>query len=216
MAKKIVIEGSNLLNNTSQPWGGTGDGSQVHGQTVPAGAQWGINKAEVERFIKAQFGTKFGDFRTTDPDQNGYIHILAFATQADAAAYDEDPEGEVARIKKDLTIPISTASTDSYTGRLTTSRSTATQYLVRDGASFEVPLRFNAIHVIAATSSQEYMSGNGTLIVERSQNGSTWTQVKTQQIAASSDNSGYPVTLDLKGLLLEGTLNMIRLRVRLR
>ena len=213
MAKRVTIPGSNLLNDTSQPWGGTGDGSQVHGQTVPVGAEWGINKAEVERFIKAQFGTKFGDFRTTDPDQNGYIHILAFATQADAAAYDEDPVGEVGRIKKDLTIPISTASTDSYTGRLTTSRSTATQYLVRDGASFEVPLRFNAIHVIAATSSQEYMSGNGTLIVERSQNGNTWTQVKTQQIAASSDNSGYPVTLDLKGLLLEGTLNMIRLRV---
>ena len=33
---------------------------------------------EVERFLKAQFGMKFGDFRTTSPDANNFIHILCF------------------------------------------------------------------------------------------------------------------------------------------
>ena len=214
MAKKITIAGSNLLTNLSQDWGGVNDGDSaitIHGTDVPPGAEYGINRGEIERFLKAQIGAKFGDFRTTDPDASGYIHILAFATEDDAAAWDEDAEAAAGLILKDLTVPISTASTDSYTARLATSRSTATQYLVKDGGSFEVPLRFNAIHVIAATSTQEYMSGNGTLIVERLQGGQ-WLQVATQTIAASSESSGYPATVDLKGLLQNGAQNQIRLR----
>jgi hypothetical protein len=138
----------------------TGSPITVHGTTVPAGAEWGINRGEIERFLKAQYGTKFGDFRTTEADSNGFIHLLAFATTADAAIWDADPEAGASLIIKNLTIPISTASTDSYAAQLTTSRSTATQYLVKDGTSFIVPLRFNALHVIAATSTTEYMSGN--------------------------------------------------------
>ena len=215
MAKKITINGTNLLTDITQPWGGVNTGSepiQVHGTTVPAGAEWGINRDEVERFLKSQFGTKFGDFRTTDPDTNGFIHILAFATKADAAVWDEDPEAGAALVIKDLTIPISTASTDSYAALLVTELSTATTYLVQDGASFIVPLRFNAVHVVAATSSTEYMSGNGTLIIERMTGGS-WVQQSQQTIAASSETSGYPTEVDLKGLLATGSVNQVRLRV---
>lgn len=218
MAKKTVIPGGGegntpLLNNLQQPWGGIGDGSQVYGITIPAGVEWGMNRGEVERFIKAQFGAKFGDFRTTDPDENNFVHILCFASAGDAAVYDEDPIAGLGLVIKDLTIPISTASVDSFIGTLSTSRSTAIQYLVKDGDSFEIPLRFNATHIIAATSTQEPMSGNGTLIVERSPNGTSgWTQIRTMTIPASSETTGYPVTLDLKGLLLEGSMNYIRLR----
>ena len=214
MAKKITITGENLLTSLSQPWGGVNDTASpitVHGTTVPAGAEWGINRGEIERFLKAQYGTKFGDFRTTEADSNGFIHLLAFATTAVAAIWDADPEAGASLIIKNLTIPISTASTDSYAAQLTTSRSTATQYLVKDGTSFIVPLRFNALHVIAATSTTEYMSGNGTLIVERMQN-SQWVQIATQTIAASSESTGYPAQFDLKGLLATGTVNQIRFR----
>lgn len=216
MAKKVTINGENLLSNLSEAWGGVNTGSSaqtIHGTSVPAGAEWGINRGEIERFIKEQFGTKFGDFRTTEPDANSFVHLLCFATEEDAAVWDGDPEDGAELILKDLTIPISTASVDSYIGQLTTNRSTSTQYLVKDGDSFEVPLRFNAYHVIAATSQQEPMSGNGTLIVERSANGSTWQQVHTQTIATSSESTGYPVTLDLKGLLPGGSLSYVRLRV---
>ena len=216
MAKKITINGSNKLSQISDDWGGKNESNEsqiVYGITIPPGVEWGMNRGEVERFIKEQFGTKFGDFRTTDPDANNYIHILCFATAADAAVWDNDETEGAELILKDLTIPISTASVDSYMAQLATSRSTSTQYLVKDNDDFVVPLRFNALHIIAATSSQEYMSGNGTLIIERSVNGSTWTQVKTMTIAASSASTGYPTELNLKGLLLEGTANYIRLRV---
>lgn len=213
--KKIVIEGTNLLTSIGQPWGGVNSTSEtvtIYGTTVPAGYEWGVNRGEVERFMKEQYGTKFGDFRTTDPDNQNFIHLLCFATKADAAAWDEDPVVAAELIVKDLTIPISTASVDSYMATLSTNRSTSIQYLVKDGDDFYVPLRLNAVHVIAATSTQEYMSGNGTLIVERSANGTDWTQVRSSAMAASSESTGYPLSINLKGLLNDGNLNYIRLR----
>ena len=55
MAKKITIPGSNLLSSVNDPWGGVNNTASpitVHGTTVPAGAEWGINKGEIERFIR--------------------------------------------------------------------------------------------------------------------------------------------------------------------
>lgn len=215
MAKKIVIEGLNLLTSISQPWGGVNDTQSaitVHGTSVPPGYEWGINRGEIERFIKEQYGTKFGDLRTTDPDEQNFIHILCFATKADAEAWDEDPTTAAGLIIKDLTIPISTASVDSYVATLSTNRSTSVVYLTKDGDDFPVQLRLNATHIIAATSTQEPMSGNGTLIMERSANGVDYTQVYQSAIAASSEQSGYPFTLNTAGLLTDGALNYIRLR----
>lgn len=214
MAKRIIIQGSNLLTSLSDDWGGvnnTGAEITIHNTAIPDGAEWAINKGEVERFIKAQYGIKFGDFRTTDPDEHNFVHLLCFATTEDASAYDSDPT-QTGLVIKDLTIPISTATVDSYVATLVTSRSTTTQYLVKDGGSFEIPLRFNATHIIAATSTQEAMSGNGVLYVERSQNGTSWTQIMKQNIAASTENTGYSASVDPKGLLIEGTSNYIRLR----
>lgn len=62
MAKKITINGSNLLNSLNDDWGGVNNTQQSvtpyserGGNTpVPAGAEWGINRGEVERFLKAQ------------------------------------------------------------------------------------------------------------------------------------------------------------------
>lgn len=221
MAKKIIITGTDLLHSTTDPWGGVNDTQEpitVYNQTVPPGYEWGVNRGEVERFMKAEYGTKFGDFRTTDPDAQNFVHLYGFATVADATLYDTDPErygpgGEECKVIKDLTIPISTASVDSYIGTLSTSRSTATQYLVKDGDGFEIPVRFNAKHIIAATSQQEPMSGNGTLIIERSLNGTNWTQVGTQTIASRSEDTGFPDTVNLEGLLIEGQSQQIRLRV---
>ena len=72
-AKKIVIEGQNLLTELSQPWGGvnnTGAAQTVYGQTVPAGYEWGMNRDEVERFMKKQYGEKYGYIRVSaQPDE---------------------------------------------------------------------------------------------------------------------------------------------------
>lgn len=91
MAKKVTINGSNLLSDLSQDWGGrnTGDSAQtIHGTSVPAGAEWGLNRGEIERFIKEQFKGKAGVFHY-DQDTSKY---LVFADDADRDLYLSDRE----------------------------------------------------------------------------------------------------------------------------
>lgn len=57
MAKKVTIEGSNLLSSTQDAWGGQNNTSRaqtIYGTSVPPGAEWGLNRGEVERFIKSK------------------------------------------------------------------------------------------------------------------------------------------------------------------
>jgi len=57
MAKKITIPGTNILTSKNDPWGGVNNTNApitVHGVTIPAGAEWGINKGEIERFLREQ------------------------------------------------------------------------------------------------------------------------------------------------------------------
>ncbi len=215
MAKKVTITGTNLLTTLAQAWGGTADSATtIYGTPVPAGAEWGVNKAEVERFIKSVLSslgtTKAGDFRWHRPSDSNYFYLLLFATKGDAEEWDADNtlENYIARRQ----LPISAVQSDSYVAQLRTSRSTSTQYLMKDGDSFEVPLRFNAIYINGMMSTQEYISAYGVLTVERSVNGTTYTEVSRQTISASMDDEGFPITLDLKGLLVEGSANYIRLR----
>ena len=91
MAKKITINGSNLLNSTSDNWGGLNSSQNpilVHDTVVPAGAEWGINKGEVERFIKDTFDDKAGEFYY-DSDTSKY---LIFASAEDRDLYLSDRE----------------------------------------------------------------------------------------------------------------------------
>lgn len=53
---KITIAGTGLLASLTDPWGGrneTEDSITVHGHTVPAGCSWGINRGEIERYVKS-------------------------------------------------------------------------------------------------------------------------------------------------------------------
>lgn len=88
MAKKVTIEGSNKLQSLSDPWGGIGDGvNQVYGISVPDGTEWGMNRGEVESFIKKQFGTKVGYLHRTEENL-----LLGFATEDDFIAWQSDPD----------------------------------------------------------------------------------------------------------------------------
>ena len=57
MAKKKTIQGENLLHSLEDPWGGQNNTEtevDVYGETVPAGSEWGMNRGEVERFVKGK------------------------------------------------------------------------------------------------------------------------------------------------------------------
>lgn len=89
MAKKIVIEGSNLLGNLSDDWGGqnnTSSAQNIHGTTVPAGAEWGMNRGEVERFVKEQLAELRASLQSVITEKFGN----AVYRQGTIYFYDED------------------------------------------------------------------------------------------------------------------------------
>ena len=103
MAKKIKIQGTGHLHSITDPWGGVNDTDheiEVYGTIVPAGAEWGMNRDEVERFMKECFGKKKAGaiHNTTTRQQDNFKHTWGFATEADKetylAALDALEEGE--------------------------------------------------------------------------------------------------------------------------
>ena len=98
MAKKITITGVNHLQKLSDPWGGvnnTGAAQTVYGQTVPAGYEWGMNREEVERFMKAQYGGKAGAFYV----DSGLLYVFATAGDRDEWIAEPDDKFVLDKVK---------------------------------------------------------------------------------------------------------------------
>ncbi len=166
---------------------------------------------EVETFIKRELKSRAGAVRWVQ--NSTFYAIQGFASAADKAAYISDPVGHADLLLFEEELPISSTTSDSYIARLYSNRDTSKSFAVKDGDGFEVGLRFSALHVIAATSEQEKMDGNGTLIIERSTDGNTWVRVSTQSVpSVDLDTEGYPTTVEIGKYLLTGRQNYIRMR----
>lgn len=212
MAKQIII--NQTIPNADQAWGGknnTNETLTILGTPVPPDAEWALDFQKVEAYIKKEFGTKAGAIRWVN--DGTFYSIQGFATPADKAAYISDPEGNASLLLFSEQLPISSTTADSYVARLYCAKDTSRSYAIKDGEDFIVPLRFSAVHIIAATSEQEKMDGNGTLIIERSTDGTNYTRVDTRSIVSSdTDYQGYTLNLNIGGHLLTGRTNYIRLR----
>ena len=216
MAKKITIEGSDILSALTEAWGGvnnTGATVTVHGTEVPAGAEWGINRGEIERFIKEQFGLKAGVFRWYKPNDSNYYSLVVFAKAADATAWDADHS--LTNYIQTIQLPISTIATDSYICRLAADKSTSNAYVVKNGDSFGVNLRYQSVFVEGATSTSSNYSADGVITIERSVNaGSSWVQVARLGGQTSLDPSAetFPIAIDLGEYLVASMNNRFRIR----
>lgn len=226
MAKKITIPGESLLRALSDDWGGVNSSEQeqeIYGVNVPAGKEWGVTRAEVERFVKsyleshdAKLSRRIGYLRpSATTDINTYYHIEGFASYADAVEYDGDPIGNATLLLLDMTFPVPTVKSDSYTASLNGDRMTSPNYIVKSGGAFDVNLRYQSIHIIAATSTSENYGAVGTLTVERSiDNGSSWVQVLKQSVRPSEvADTNYPIALQLGDYLVADRRNQLRCRV---
>lgn len=226
MAKKITIEGESLLKKLSDEWGGQNSGSttqEIHGTQVPAGKEWGVNRGEVERFIKEYLenhdktlARRIGYMRpSSTTDANTFYHIEGFASDADAAAYDGDPVGNAKLLIMDMTFPVPTVKSDSYTASLTGDKATSPNYVVKSGSDFEVNLRYQSIHIVAATSTSENYGAVGTLSIERSiDGGSSWSIMEKRSVRPSEiADTNYPISINLGKWLVSDRQNQMRCRV---
>ncbi len=216
MAKKITINGSNLLQQLTDAWGGTNDTASpqtVHGTTVPAGAEWGMNRGEVERFIKQQLGTKVGDIYW---EQDGnYYNVVGFKSTEDRTLYISNPEQYSSLPLFSWQLPISTVTSDSYICQLTGDKSMSNSYVVKNGDTFDVNFRYQSIFVMGATSTSSNYSADGVITIERSVNaGSTWIQVErlTGLTSAEVDDTTFPIAVRLGDYLVADMSNRFRIR----
>ncbi len=220
MAKKIVIEKTGILLGLEDPWGGINDtGSTIipysdRGATteVPAGAEWGVSKEEIERFVKVQYGTKAGDFRWYKPNDVNYYSLVLFATAADATAWEADHT--LTNYIKMIQLPISTVATDSYICRLASDMSTSNNYVVKNGGEFIINLRYQSVFVEGATSTSSNYSADGVITIDRSVNGgSSWTQVArlTGQTSVDPTATTFPIEVNLGEYIVDGMTNRFRI-----
>ena len=221
MAKKVTIQGSNLLQNLNDDWGGVnnsqGSVTPYSGQgastPVPAGAEWGMNRGEVERFIKERFKGAVGFLTWSDNvDPSNFYHLLGFATEADYELWNEDSELHSDLKLVDIPLQISTVQGDSYGAYLFTSADTTANIVVAE-RELSIPLRFHAVR--NSNGERLNMGAKGTLQIQRSMdNGSTWTTVGT--LAGAIDSTDYSNTttytnIEIGQFLAEGR-QLIRIR----
>lgn len=204
MAKKIVID--EPITSLEQAW-----------SYIQDGKLYGYDKARVEAFLKAQFGTKSGAVRWNKPEGENYYYLLLFDTAEHAVAWDEDPTS-VEPIETQQ-LPISTIQADSYLATLSTSKtgsSISSPFVMKKGLSWVVPLRFNVWRIMAAMGGErEAIVGTGTLTVERSANGVNWdTTTITKSISAVDVTEGFNDSVNIGSFVDTGQDAQLQVRLR--
>lgn len=232
MARKVIIQGSELLQDLNDKMGGINDtGATIipyadRGGTteVAPGLEWGMNRREVERFLKSLFRShdtslgsmqnamtslagsvtsKFGALRVAQV--NNYVHIYCFASEADATEYMSDPSAHTSLLLQDLNTQISMSTGTTYAARLTLLDIRDPEHVATlDGdlaivaveQQYNIGVRYSAIQNDSGEVSNAGESG--TLTVQRSTDGgNTWTTVGTAQLTSlNSDSSSY-VTVNI-------------------
>lgn len=201
MAKKITIEGT--LNTLSDAWGGIGDGSSVHGTIVPAGTEWGMNRGEVERFIKAQLGRSVG-YLYRDTETN---ILYAFNNETDYLTWLDNPSEGEGLVLISVQLP-SISNEDSY------SASVVLEAVPEDtqpnkSVSIRVKGSFQVMH---PNGTSEELSERLKVIAEVSATGAsnTWRSIELGEIMS---NLSTFTEFSLESILSVG-MNYIRVRVR--
>lgn len=201
MAKKVTIEGSDKLQSLSDAWGGqAGNEAETHyGTNVPAGAEWGMNRGEVERFIKKQFGNKVGYFFRTDENL-----LLGFATEDDYLAWVSDPENNPPVASSSLP---SLVNEDVYQVRAYLE---AVPNEIQRSRDISINVRGTSI-VQFATGGTEELQESLNVIIETSPTGNagSWT---SRIVGTVSANAQTYKTFSLESYLSLGT-NYVRVRV---
>ena len=183
--EKVVITGTDKLHTLNDPWGGQTGAQQetIYGQVVPANTEWGMNRGEVERFAKEQFGDKVSIFAV----DAGWLY--GFADEEDYQAWLEEPDDSYVVSKVQLP-----AGGDTPSDALAIYGIDSTQYYPKDAST--VTLKFKVRNIVDGEPSTDI---NVTLL--NSQGGSVYYESRP-----TPDSEGvYTITFD--GSLLRNVAN---------
>ena len=198
MAKKVTITGGGegntpILTGLSAAWGGKNTGSSsiyINEVEVPPGAEWGWNRGEVERLIKAEILNRASVVKVVT--SNNYAYIVGFSTSGDYATWVDGGSDVASSIPLFCErIPIAVNQTVQFTARLNVDLDPEDQ-IVATKASYNVPVQFIAQRTDA--SGTEDLTATGTLqIFRRTTSNDDWPTVPIASMRLASVATGSTV-----------------------
>ena len=219
MAKKVTITtdpGEILLNSLSQDWGGVNNTDEtitINDTDVPPHAEWGINRGEVERFIKSELSKRASVMKIVTA--NNYAYIVGFATAADYQTWVDAGSDVTSSIPLfSERIPIAVNTTVQFVARLTVDADPDEQ-IVAIKQSYRVGVQFNAQRTDAGGT--EDLTATGTLqIFRRTTPNDDWPTVPiaSQRLASAATGSTDFTLVDIgKYFIPNNDTQQIALRV---
>lgn len=226
MAKKVTIPTSNPLPNPStiptslqslsDAWGGvnnTGETITVNGKDVPDGAEWGMNRGEVEKFLKSELAKRATVLKVYT--SNNYAYIIGFKDEADYDTWDDAGNSLTSELLLFCErIPIAVNTTVQFAARIDTDVD-PDDTIVAIKQSYKIGVTFNATRTDAGGS--EDLTVNGTLqIFRRTTSNDDWptVPVATMRLASVATGSTDYTTVDIgKYFIPNNDTQQIALRV---
>ena len=211
MAKKVTINGDNILHGLEDDWGGVNETKMtvnVHDTPVGPGCEWGVNRGEIERFIKEMFGKRVGCLKIAQDDQKTNV-VLGFKDNDDwetlNALSDGDKWGEAG-----MALIVSQTALPSEGGNTYTVLMSLQAMPQETQPTTDVTLKVKgSSYVLYATGGTEDITENLSIEIQtRTNPAASWVSRKsvviTSNAAAFSD-------INLKDYLYPG-VNYVRIR----
>lgn len=185
----------------------------IHSAIKGYGEDWREhNGAEVQEFLERMLKERVGHLhRTSEKEADGNFHLYGFSSEADCMEWMADPENNGHLIITDVTLPEGGGGSmgASYTLKLHTDSPTT---IVGTAKDITVGIRFTSQEYDPITQTASDTGESGTLTIQTSTNGTTWTTRKTMEIESEASDSTEYRQIDLSPYLTGGS-QQVRLMV---
>ena len=170
-----------------------------------------VSGGRVQEWLKTNINGRYGFLNMRFNESESMYYIECFTSEDDYKKYESDKLAYESLLLQSVQIPISTVEGDTFTATLKTSLKNDANIVVVDGL-LEVPLNYRSIKI--SQIGNENANYTGTLVVERSTDGSTWNVVGTipnALISKELDDTDSYQNVNIGQFLAQGR-QMVRVR----
>ena len=170
-----------------------------------------VSGGRVQEWLKTNINGRYGFLNMRFNESESMYYIECFTSEDDYKKYESDKLAYESLLLQSVQIPISTVEGDTFTATLKTSLKNDANIVVVDGV-LEVPLNYRSIKI--SQIGNENANYTGTLVVERSTDGSTWNvvgNIPNALISKELDDTNTYQNVNIGQFLAQGR-QMIRVR----
>ena len=170
-----------------------------------------VSGGRVQEWLKTNINGRYGFLNMRFNESESMYYMECFTSEDDYKKYEADKETYGSLLLQNVQIPISTVEGDTFTATLKTSLKNDANIVV-SGNDLIVPLNYRSIKI--SQIGNENANYAGTLVVERSTDGSTWNAVgniPNVLISKELDDTNTYQNVNIGQFLTQGR-QMIRVR----